>query len=250
MDWSKIKIRCSAIGALMTEPKDVAAKKNGDLSKTAKSYLLECYIKSRYDREKRILTKAMQKGIVQEPEGIKMLGEFYQLPLEKNEKEFQNDYLTGHPDILNTFLYDWLHIHDTKLSEDIWTFMPNILDEIDAQHNGQLQGYMALTGAKTAEIDYILADASETAINDEKRRLLFSMGVATELDENYVEAAAEAEINMIYPDIPLPEKILVFPVERDDEYIERVYRKVEKAREFLQWFEEKHKNFNKKLVTL
>jgi len=245
MDWSNTKIRCSAIGMLMTEPKEVAAKKNGDLSKTAKSYLIKYYIQGRYDRKKEVLTPAMQKGITQEGEGIQMLSKFYGYELEKNNTLFENDYLCGHPDVLNPFMYDWLHIHDAKLSEDIWTFLPNVLEDIDAHHNGQLQGYMDLTGAKTAEIDYILADASETAINDEKRKLLYRMNLVSDESPEFKEAAATVEINMIYPDIPLSEKILVFPVKRDDEYIDRVYKKVEKAREFLQWFEEKHNNFNK-----
>jgi hypothetical protein len=245
MDWSNIKIRCSAIGAIMTEPKDAAAKKNGDLSKTAKTYLIQTYIKAKYDREKDITTKEMEKGITQECEGIKMLGEFYGLELEKNELEFSNEFLTGHPDVLNEKLYEYLHLHDTKLSWDIWTLLANVLDPLDAGYNGQMQGYMAITGARSAEVDYILTDASERLINDEKRKLLYRMDVATDLDPGYVEAAAGVEINMIYPDIPLSEKILIFTVERDDNYIERVYKKVEKCREFLAWFEEKHKNFNK-----
>jgi hypothetical protein len=245
MDWSSIKIRCSSIGALMTPPKDKEEKLRGELSVTAKKYLIKTFIKAKYDREKDIITPAMTKGITQEGEGIKMLSEFYGYPLEKNNTRFENAYLNGHPDVLNSFMYEWLHIHDTKLSEDIFTFFPNILEGLDDHHNGQLQGYMALTGAKTAEIDIILADASETAINDEKRKLLYRMNVVSEEDKEYQEAAAGVEINMIYPDIPLSEKILVFPVERDDEYIERIYKKVDKAREFLEWFENKHKNFNK-----
>lgn len=248
MDWSKTTIRCSAIGAIMSDPKDATAKKNGELSKTAKTFLINTYIKERYDREKDITTKEMDKGITQEEEGIKMLSDFYRIKLEKNKKPFKNEYLTGHPDVLNPFKHEWLHLHDTKLSWDIWTFLPNVLDTMSNDHHGQLQGYMALTGAKTAEIDYILADASESIITDEKYFLLRRLKCATEESPEFIEAAAGLEINMIYPDIQLEEKILVFPVERDDEYIEKVYRKVEKCREFLQWFEEKHKNFNKTLT--
>lgn len=245
MDWSTVKIRCSAIGMIMGEPKDAAAKKAGELSKTAKTYLLKIYIKAKYDREKDITTKEMEKGITEEDVGIKMLGQFYGLELEKNELPFENEYLTGHPDILNPFMYDWLHLHDTKLPWDIWTFMDNILSPLDAGYFGQMQGYMAITDAKTAEIDYILTDASERLINDEKRKLLYRMNVVSEESPEYIEAAAGVEINMIYPDMPLSEKILVFPIERDEDYIQKVYQKVIKCREYLQWLEEKHKSFNK-----
>lgn len=245
MDWSNIKIRCSAIGAIMTEPKDAIAKKTGELSKTAKTYLIQTYIKQKYDREKDITTKEMEKGITQESEGIKMLGQFYDLELVKNQKPFENDYLKGHPDVLNENIYDWLHIHDTKLSWDIWSFLDNLLEPLDKNYYAQLQGYMAITGAKSGEVDYVLVDASERLINDEKRKLLYRMDVVSEESPEYKEASAGVEINMIYPDIPLEEKILVFPVQRDDEYIEKIYKKVEKCREYLQWLEENHKSFNK-----
>lgn len=241
-DFSKTLIRCSAIGMLMTEPRDAAAKKNGDLSKTAKTYLAETYIKAKYDREKDITTKQMNKGITQEGDGISMLSMFYGEIFEKNEERFENDFICGHPDIIRP---DIGHIHDLKLSWDIWTFMDNLIEPLNSSYYGQIQGYMALTGAKSGEINYVLVDAAENLITDEKRKLLYRMNVVSEESPEYIEAAAGIEINMIYPDIPLSEKILVFPVERDDAYIEKVYEKVKKAREFLQWFEEKHKNFNK-----
>ena len=46
----------------------------------------------------------------------------------------------------------------------------------------------------------------------------------------FIEAAAGLEINLIYPDIPIDEKILIFPVKRDEEVIEKMKQKVQKAR--------------------
>ena len=76
----------------------------------------------------------------------------------------------------------------------------------------------------------------------EKKKLLYQMNVISEESPDYIDAAAGLEINMIYPDIPLEEKILIFRVERDEEVIERMKQKVEKAREFLE-------NFEKKFIT-
>ena len=70
------------------------------------------------------------------------------------------------------------------------------------------------------------------------------MNVISEESPEYLEAAAGIEINLIYPDIPLESKILLFKVNKDDEMIEKIQQKVQKSREFLQEFSEKHKNFN------
>ena len=70
------------------------------------------------------------------------------------------------------------------------------------------------------------------------------MNVISEESPDYVEAAAGLEINMIYPDLPLNEKILLFPVSRDESVIEKIAQKVQKARQFLSEFEKMHTNFN------
>ena len=105
---------------------------------------------------------------------------------------------------------------------------------------------MWLTGCKKSAVAYVLSDCPQNLIDAEKKKIFYSMNVATEEAPEYVEAAAKCEINLIYPDIKLEEKILIFPVERDDEVIERMKLKVEKAREFLKEFEKRHKNFNLK----
>lgn len=238
-------IRASAFGLVMTEPQAKSAKDAGELSKTAKSYLFRTYISEKYGREKDITTKQMVKGITQEEEGITMLSRYYGKLYEKNQERYSNEFITGHPDIISQNDDGLLHLHDIKLAWDIWTFMPNIIEPLNKDYYYQLQAYFWLTGAKTGEINYILVDASEKLIQDEKYKLLRQMDVVSEESPEYIEAAAQAEINMIYPDIPLEEKILVFPVERDDEVIEKMQQKVIKCREFLQQLENNHVNFNK-----
>jgi hypothetical protein len=47
----------------MTEPQSKAAKDAGELSKTAKSHLLDVYIAEKYGRKRDIQTKQMRKGV-------------------------------------------------------------------------------------------------------------------------------------------------------------------------------------------
>ena len=244
-DWNEVLIRSSAIGYLFVEPQSKADKEAGNLSKTAQSYLINEYIRLKYDREKDIMTPAMQKGIEAEEVAIKMLSAFTGTNLFKNDKRLNNEYITGLPDVFEGETIETCHhLYDIKTSWSIWTFLSNVGDKLDPLYYYQLQAYMWLTGANKASIAYVLADAPENIIESEKKKLLFQMNVISEESPDFIEAAAGLEINMIYPDIPLENKILLFPVEKDEEVIEKMKIKVEKARDFLKELETRHLSFN------
>lgn len=246
IDFTKTLIRASAIGYLFVEPQVKAAKDAGELSKTAQTYLINDYIRVKYGREKDIVTPAMLKGIEAEDQSIKILSQHQKKPLFKNQERLNKEYITGHPDVFEGEAIQGCNfLWDIKTSWSIWTFLAQIPDKLDNLYFYQLQAYMWLCGCNKAAIAYVLADAPQGIIDSEKKKLLYQMNVATELSPDYVEASAALEINMIYPDIDLSERVLIFPVERDEEVIEKMKQKVEKAREFLVGFENRHLNFNK-----
>ena len=244
-DWSKTLIRSSAAGYLFTEPQAKADKEAGNLSKTAQNYLIKTYIKEKYGREQDIVTKQMLKGVEGEEFSIEMLSKHQNKALKKNEIWLSNEFISGTPDI---FVGDDInkseYLYDIKTSWNIWTFLDNLTGKLDPIYYYQMQCYLWLCNCTHGAIAYVLADAPENLIESEKRSLLYKMNVATEIAPEFIEASAKLEVNMIYPDIPIEEKILLFPVERDDEVIEKLKLKVEKAREFLAEFEEKHLKFN------
>ncbi len=244
-DFSKTLIRCSSLGAILTEPQSKEAKLAGELSATAKKELIKTYIREVYDREKDITTKQMEKGTYNEDHGIAMLSKYLKELLIKNQEQYCNDWVCGHPDIITADM-----VYDTKLSYDLWTFLPNVTDTLDKGYILQLQGYMWLTGRKSGAVAYVLTDCPTHIIEQEKRWLLNRMNVISEESPEYIEAAAGLEINLIYPDIPLNERILIIPVAYDEEVIEKIKQRVTKCREYLQDFSEKHLNFNKTLVPL
>lgn len=239
IDFSKTLIRCSSLGAILTEPIAVADKNAGNLSKTAKTCLIKTYISEVYGRDKEVNTKQMEKGTVGEENGIKNLSTYLNKSFIKNLITYENEWVKGTPDIIDNG-----EVYDTKLSWDIWTFLPNVIEPLDKGYYAQLQGYMWLTGAKSGAVAYVLEDCPQHIIDQEKYYLLKKMNVISEESTEYLEAAAGLEINLIYPDIPLENKILIFRVNRDEEMIEKIQQKVQKCREFLQEFSEKHKNFN------
>lgn len=109
----------------------------------------------------------------------------------------------------------------------------------------QLQGYMALTGAKIGTIAYCLVNTPESIIEGEKYQLLRRMDVVTEDDPSYKRELKLLLANRYFDDIPMSERLLTFSIERNDSDIEKMYKRVEKCREFLYEFEEMHLKFSK-----
>lgn len=246
MDWSKILIRCSSLGDLMTEPKAKADKDAGELSQTAKTHLKSIYIRERYNRKKDVLTKQMEKGLLVEEESITLLSRVWKKMLYKNEERLNNEFLTGLPDIFEgESINNAQSITDIKSSYDLFTFISKIGNPLDKDYYYQLQGYMALSGAKQAYIAYCLVNTPEHIIAGEKYRLFKTMNCISEESPEYLKEAAEIEKNMIFDDIPKEEKVLIFAVQRDDDVIKDIYKKVIKARLYLSYLEQTHLNFNK-----
>lgn len=241
IDWNKFLCRCSALGALFTEPKLKSEKDAGALSATAKAHLIKFYIQEYWGRRKEISTKQMQKGILCEPELISLLSEIDGYPYEKNTERKSNEWVTGEADIV---CYEG--VIDVKASWDAETFLPQLLlkmsdkVKIDNDYNYQLQGYMWLYNKKKAKLCYGLVNAPESIINQERYWLLKNMDVATEESPEFRLAEMELLLNMTFDDIPKEERLITFETERDESIIERIPEKVTKAREFLKEFHTLH----------
>lgn len=243
MNFNKTLIRSSSVGYLMTEPVTKADKEAGILSKTAKSHLIEIYIAEKYGRRKDVQTKQMRKGVEVEDDAIELLAQSLGRPLSKNTERFSNDFITGHPDVLD-LTEAGLKVWDVKSSYDLFTFLGNIPDKLNSQYYWQLQSYMWLTGSTESCIAYCLINTPFGIIEQEKKSLLYKMNVISDESPEYVLEAAKLELNMMFDDIDQKERLLLFPVQRNDEDIELIKEKVAKARVFLESIEETHLNFN------
>ncbi len=247
MNFNKTLIRSSSVGYLMTEPQAKADKDAGNLSKTAKTHLLEIYIAEKYGRRKDVQTKQMKKGIQVEDDSIALLSEYMGNTFSKNTERFTNDYITGHPDILD-LSESGLKIWDVKSSYDLFTFLGNLPEKLKDLYYWQLQSYMWLTGAVESSIAYCLVNTPFGIIEQEKKSLLYRMDVISEESPEYVLEASKLELNMMFDDIDIKERILIFPVQRNEEDIQLIQNKVEKARAYLSMIENTHKNFNNERI--
>jgi hypothetical protein len=206
----------------MTEPRS----KSENLSETTKTFLKEWWLEEKYRRVKEIDSKYLTKGIEKEESAISLLQEYFlkngkNVLLKKNEQFFENDFITGTPDLI---LSDC--IIDIKCSWGIFTF-PFWDKEVKTKdYFYQLQGYMALTGRQSAKLAYCLVNTPEMLVQDEIYRSSFKFDTSGELEE-------QIRRNHNFDDIPLEDKIRLFDIPRDEGVIQKIYQRVAQCREYL-----------------
>lgn len=215
------KCRCSQIGKIMTQPKN----KSDLISKTTQTFLEQWLKELIYKRKKEFSSKYTEKGIQVENSSIEFASEQLGWGMVfKNDQYFENDMLTGTPDII---LND--KIIDVKNSWDCFTFpvLDALLEHTD--YYWQVQGYMALTGLEMAQVVYVLSDTPEHLVEDEIRRQGWKMGFI----DIPIEFEDEIRYKLSYTDIHPKLKIKTFDVPRNQSDIDFIYSQVDKCNLYL-----------------
>ena len=216
-----MKIRCSAIGKIMTSPRS----KGEVLSQTTKSYIKELVLEHKYGIRKEINSRYLDKGNMVENESIELTERVLDLDLiVKNESYFENDFICGTPDIImgDTII-------DVKSSWSAHTF-PFFLDEElpNKDYYYQIQGYLALTGATKGMVVYCLINTPEEIVLDEIRRTSWSRHELDVTEETEAEVRQQHEFNHI----PEVNRVKAYYIDRDDEVIQAIYARVEECRTY------------------
>lgn len=229
-----ILFRCSSLGHLMTEPVSKADKEAGNLSEGSKTHLTDVYIREKYGRQTDISSKFIEKGLMVEEDSITLYSRVKKHFFKKNEDHLTNEFIKGTPDLYTGKVIQSADtIIDIKSSWDIFTFFRAKHKKINPLYYWQLQGYMALSGAKKATLAYCLVNTPDSFIQDEKRKIFYKMNITTEDNEIYQDACRHLELAMTYEDIPMSERVAEFEITRDDEGIEKLYKKIIRGREYL-----------------
>lgn len=193
------KIRSSAAGKLMTNPK----LKSETLSKTTKTYLQEWTKEQIYGFQKEISSKYLEKGIRLEDEAIDKSITWLDLDMAlKNEETFEDEYFTGTPDLILEN-----EIIDIKCSYDLFTFPLFETECPNSDYEAQLQVYMHLTGKKSARVVYLLLNTPDDI------------------------APWESKFN--YDDIDVKYRFKAFTVNYDPEVIEKLKERVIESRKYI-----------------
>lgn len=243
MDFSTTKFRASSWGNLLCEPVTKAAKEAGELSVTTQKELIKIYNQVVYGRKTDITTKQMDKGLICEPESIKLISKVEGRIYYKNEDHLENEWFCGHPDIfIGDNIQNANECSDAKTSWSIDSFMPKLIEEPDKGYVAQLNVYYSLTNAKAGNLFYTLVSAPDYMVEEEKYYLLKRLNVATEYSPEAIDAIENLKKNMIFEDIDYRERVIKQFVPRNDELIEKMKAKVPIFRSWLTNFHQKHQN--------
>jgi hypothetical protein len=196
----QFKISPSQCGKIMTN-----ARKKGELSKTTLSYLDEWVKEQIYGRRQELNNKYVDKGNEVEVESIEYIENHLNLKgIKKNEETFEDDFMVGTPDVITKDT-----VIDLKNAWSCFTF-PLLEKEVpNKDYFYQLQCYMALTGKKKAKLVY-------TLMNTPEHLCKYDM------------------MSHDYDNIDPKYRIKVFDIERDEDVIDEIRKRVIEIRNHLE----------------
>lgn len=209
-----MRVRASQIGKIMTNSRS----KTDVLSKTAKSYLEQLAKEELLGVRSEFSSKYTDKGNLVEDASISLVESVEDFGLlYKNEDSFENDYVTGTPDVLTDEV-----LLDVKSSWNIDTFPLFDKELKNKDYYYQLQTYMYLTGRTESYLCYCLVDTPQFIIDAEIRKL----DKPTEQDVN------EVKLKHMFYDNTQKYRVKTFKVEFDAEVIEQIKERIDICREF------------------
>ena len=148
-----MKIRCSQLGRIMSNPTKREMDNGEVLSKGAKTYLTQVAKEYFFGYRSEIDSKYIDKGINCESNAIKLYNDVNFTSHKKNEERKENDFLTGECDIITED-----SIIDIKTSWSLETF-PATKNEALSKSNASLyeyqgRGYMMLYQKESFDLVY------------------------------------------------------------------------------------------------
>jgi hypothetical protein len=283
-DWSDFRLWCSGIQPILTYPKTClplnknqeaklidllannergpkeenlllkyvakkAAADNAPLSKVAISHLVRRYGYEKY--AKKTAAKGHQfsfyeKGTLLEEEAIDLLSRVDKVSYKRNSGLIYNEFILGKVDVHSE---QRKAILDVKCAWNISTFMNVLNAPLKAIYWYQMQGYLELYDIDYGEVCFCLLNTPESLIDREKIRLLNKYVFGEISREDYERHMETLELSLTYNNIPMRKRVIRFRVNRYRELMPKVYKKVEKCRDWLSNFEGMH-TLGKEIITL
>ena len=222
-------VRASSIGDLMTGGRT----KGAEWGDTSLGIIRKAVLSNKYGIEEYVTSKHMEKGILNEAEGLEMYrtivgGSF---PIDDIKQRLMNNYCSGEPDLIHDGI-----VVDIKnsWSANTFPFWDNELK--NKSYIYQLQAYLWLSGLESAKLVYTLTTTPEHIRQQEIQRLWFRL---MDKPENAIKEQFEVEEmateiiskEMIFDHIPVANRVKIFEVARDEEMIEAIQKRIELARD-------------------
>ena len=229
-DFSNYLFSPHRAGELMVDPRS----KKEVVSETTKTYLQEIWIQENYGRKKIITSKYMTKGVESEDDSIQLLSSYLAQKLDKNEMRFKNEYILGTPDVITE-----TSVIDVKTSWDLFTFLKS---ELTKNYYAQIQCYLDLTNRTHGTLAYCLVDTPVEMVNDEVNKLNYLFKeIDSYTNTEFIKMEKQIRKNMAFSDIPLQDRVMLFEFEKNEEFLSRLYSKIEQCRVWLNEYNPKEK---------
>lgn len=231
---------------LLQKDKDSEKAVLGD---SAIGYLLESYA---WETEKMFsITKEMdveffERGKKTEPESVKLISEVDKTEYLKNEHRFENEFLSGIPDVIKVCEnFTAKAIRDIKSTKDYPTFLYKMHKGLDAGNREQLQGYGDILDCGDLGVAFTLPTMPESIRNGYKMKLAYKMDEVSTESPQFLKAWAELERSMIFNHMPAHKRTYKVPIDpfTKEEQIQ-VYDRVKVAREWLNNFHKQYLKLN------
>lgn len=226
-------------------------KDQKEMSLTAKKHCLDVFTANQYGLHTNIMNRALEKGTVCEEDSITLYSRVKKQFFKNNKVRLTNSFIQGEPDLFtgNT-IASAESIIDIKTSWNGISFHRTLAEDIKDIYYYQLQGYMWLTGARSASVAYCLVNTPAGLIEQAKKRLWYDLGCPDETSDLFNDCCNELERSMIYNHIPLEEKIIEFTCEYDEQVIEQGKDRISDARKYLVELQKERLQINKAIEQL
>lgn len=154
-------IHASSLGDIMA-----AAKKPGELSAGARTFVRKKFKEKLFGYRERFSSKYTEKGTMVEDESIALYNRVFFTDCVKNTERRADEYLTGELDIIAGDI-----IIDIKSSWSLTTFPVWPDEAADTGYEWQLRAYMYLFDKPRAELAYCMVSTPEHLIGYEDRAM-------------------------------------------------------------------------------
>ena len=210
------------------------------ISEGAKTRVKEQFLADRFGINREFWSKETDKGNECEDEIIKLYSRVtVNFGIKKNEKQFENDFFKGTPDIITQ---DAVIDIKTSFSGSTFPWFENELPENSYFY--QVQAYLYLTGRQKGFVAYCLTNSNDDQIQDEVRREAWRQKIIDPTDEQLTEIENKVYSQMTFDHIADELRVKIYEVKRDENIINEMIERVKLCRDY---YKELNKEINSKI---
>lgn len=221
------------------------------ISKANENVLRTIYSREKYNKYPQSSSKdyslQMVNGTMSEKVSLDLSREVLDKKIKVVKGLISNDHLKGIIDgYTGRTVYKANHVYEIKTAANYETFLNNANSEKErSDYYWQVMGYLSITGAKKGTIIHTCVSYHPDIITQEIGRYLAKirgLNVPSEIVDKQIDRIRN---NMTFDDIPKNERVATFTVERNEQEIELIRKKVLSFRVWLNDFEKKCLQMNK-----